>query len=1352
MEVVIGIMRKRSIILLFLLLNVSFSLEARVYFRNIDVKDGLSQTSVLSIFQDELGRMWFGTLEGINIYDGEKIKSFKGTSFREKGIMGNQIKFITGDHDGNVFFTSDYFLIRYDFRLNTLSRLRKEKIDYLTNCAGRVLMTVSDSIFQWNKESMKFESVYVLRPEMGKRVFALWYDTKERLWVGTDRGAFVFQSSNRRENPKCVLPGKQIRFLYEDSHQRMWVIPWKNGIYSITEDLSSVVHYLKKENMNSLLNNDVRSVVEDDLGNLWFGTFQGVNKLDSNGVFTAYTKEGLPGNLRHNSIHSIYKDIQGTLWMGSYYGGVHYYNPAADIFSYYAENLQRESEGVSFSFVGNLLEDKRGTIWICTEGGGLNSYDRTTQKFTHYRQTAVLPYLNMKCFTYDSQEDKLYIGTHTGGLLTFDISTGAVRQLGDIRQLGGIVGDVGLYKSDLIVLSNRGLFRMNPHTGTAQPLFKNSFVGGARFTIDSKGYIWIVGQWEVTRINLLNEEEVNVYNLGQNGLGEFPIYEVIEDEDGTIFLSTYGSGLYRFEEGNGIFTGYTIGNSSLISDYCYQMALGKPGELIVSTDKGIMFWDTGKNRIIRSISSERLHLSGLNEDNGLLACENGDVFVGGINGLTVFNENQIKAPKPYNLYFSSLYINNELVVPNESDALNQAIPFINRLQLKYDQKNIMIHFSSNNYCGGFNESEYEYMLEGFDKTWVTSSSRNITYTNLNPGTYRLVVREKNQNELGQSSHTIRMEIVVNRPWFASWWAYLIYFSLIGVICYCIYRSWKSKLALRFSLDSERLEREKDEEINQEKLRFFANISHELRTPLTLIIAQIELLLQNSNVNKSIGRRLTKIYKTTFQLRELISELLDFRKMDQGGIRLRVSEFNIVELVQAILKAFAAQAALKGIKLQLQTSSETILCWGDVSQLRKVFNNLLSNAVKYSPEQSNVMIHVEESEQEISIKVIDSGIGITPESLVKVFDRFYQVENGQNTDVQGTGIGLALTKGLVELHHGLIEVRSQLGYGSIFIVTLKKGKAHFKEEEFLMAEAEIFRQKEHHSFLIDDYVQNMEITTGDETESGENMITDVDGHKASILIVEDDDELLQLLAEVFSSTFCVTIAMNGKEGLRKASEEKPDLILSDIMMPEMNGIEMCTKIKNNFELCHIPVVLLTALTSDEKNLEGLQCGADDYINKPFNMKLLLSRCCNLIRNRLLTHQKYAANAYKDREQDKFQDIVMNSIDKEFLVRLDRIVEKHIADPEFGTALLAQEAGVSRSSLYSKLKALCGITPNDYIQNIKVRKAIYMLENNKELQISEIAYMLGFNTLRSFRNTIKMQLGKTPQEFRNNKRNE
>lgn len=1345
-----NILIRRNICLVITLLFIThFFANARVHFHNLDVKDGLSQTSVLSIYQDELGRMWFGTLEGINVYDGDEIKAFKTSYFKQRDVkVGNQINAITGDHNGNIFFVSDRSLIRYELHLDRFSRLRRGKIDCLVNSNERILMAVSDSLFQWNKEKLEFESVYVLPPEMGSSISALWYDSKESLWIGTNKGLYVLKQHVAGDETKCVLPDTHIRFLYEDSHQQIWAAPLRHGIYKISGDASSVIHYLKKENMNSLLNNDVRSVVEDDLGNLWFGTFQGVNRLDSNGVFTDYTKEGLPGNLRHNSIHSIYKDRQGTLWMGSYYGGVHYYNPAADIFSYYAENLQRESEGVSFSFVGNLLEDKGGTIWICTEGGGLNSYDRTTQKFTHYRQTAVLPYLNMKCFTYDSKENKLYIGTHTGGLLAFDISTGAVRQLGDIQQLGGIVGDVGFYKSDLIVLSNRGLFRMNPHAGTAQPLFKNSFVGGARFTIDSKGYIWIVGQWEVTRINLLNEEEVNVYNLGQNGLGEFPAYEVIEDENGTIFLSTYGSGLYRFEEDNGIFTGYTTGNSSLISDYCYQIALGRPGELIVSTDKGIMFWDTGKNQIIRSISSERLLLSGLNEDNGLLACENGDVFVGGINGLTVFNENQIKAPKPYNLYFSSLYVNNELVVPNESDALNQAIPFINRLQLKYDQNNIMIRFSSNNYCGGFNESEYEYMLEGFDKTWVTSSSRNITYTNLNPGTYRLVVREKNQNELEQSSHTIRMEIVVNRPWFASWWAYLIYFSLIGVICYFIYRNWKSKLALKLSLDSERREREKDEEINQEKLRFFANISHELRTPLTLIIAQIELLLQNSNVNKSIGQRLTKIYKTTFQLRELVSELLDFRKMERGGIRLRVSEFNIVELVQATLKAFAAQAVLKGIKLQLQTSSEAILCWGDVSQLRKVFNNLLSNAIKYSPEQSNVMIHVEESEQEISIKVIDNGIGIAPESLVKVFDRFYQAGNGQNTDVQGTGIGLALTKGLVELHHGLIEVRSQLGYGSIFIVTLKKGKAHFKEEEFLMAEAETSGQKEHHSFVIDDYVQDTEITTtGDETESGENMIKDVDGGKASILIVEDNDELLQLLAEVFSSTFRVTIAMNGKEGLKKAGEEKPDLILSDIMMPEMSGIEMCTKIKNNFELCHIPVVLLTALTSDEKNLEGLQCGADDYINKPFNMKLLLSRCCNLIRNRMLIHQKYTDNLYKDGVQDKFQDITMNSIDKEFLARLNEIVEKHIAEPEFDTTILAQEVGVSRSSLYGKLKALCGMTPNDYIQSIKVKKAAYMLKNNKELQISEIAYMLGFNTLRSFRNIIKIQLGKTPQEFRN-----
>ena len=529
-----------------------------------------------------------------------------------------------------------------------------------------------------------------------------------------------------------------------------------------------------------------------------------------------------------------------------------------------------------------------------------------------------------------------------------------------------------------------------------------------------------------------------------------------------------------------------------------------------------------------------------------------------------------------------------------------------------------------------------------------------------------------------------------------------------------------------------------EEATHAKLVFFTNISHDFRTPLTLMISQIEALLQTPALSPYIRTRLQKIYKSTYQFRELISELLDFRKMERGKQTLHLHTSDMVPFLKQIHEEFVSQARLQEIEFVLAVPEGSLLCQCDDRQLRKVFTNLLSNAFKHTPKGGKVELVLEELADAVKVKVIDNGEGIPQEALPYIFDRFYQVDSLSSAPA-GSGIGLALAKGIIDLHHGTIDVQSALGYGSIFTVTLPKG--HPDEAE-MQAEA-----------VAAEGVSPYPSVEPDADAGGQAVEAGTSGEKMCVLIVEDNEELLQMLISLLSPLYRVVIAMNGKEGLARAKDEHPDLILSDVMMPIMSGTEMCTLLKNDFDLCHIPIILLTALGADNNKLEGWQCGADDYIEKPFSNRLLLGRIANILRNRKLLQQKFGKGMTTDSADDvDIQALAFSPIDTQFLTKLKEVVENHLSDPDFDVNVLAQELAVSRSSLYNKLKALSSMTPNELILNARLKRAVEMLKTNPQMQITEIAFQNGFSSLRYFRHCFKTHFNCTPQEYRDGKKEE
>ena len=622
------------------------------------------------------------------------------------------------------------------------------------------------------------------------------------------------------------------------------------------------------------------------------------------------------------------------------------------------------------------------------------------------------------------------------------------------------------------------------------------------------------------------------------------------------------------------------------------------------------------------------------------------------------------------------------------------------------------------------------MLEGFDNYWIPAQSRSVTYTNISPGSYTLRVREKGQ-DAAQAAKEASILISVAPAWYASHLAYSLYFLIfLGLLTgYIIFD--RNRTVLKASLEFERKEKMRIEELNQSKLRFFTNISHEFRTPLTLIVSQTEMILQNPAIPAAPAKQIGKIQKHALRMRHLVNELLDFRKQEQGHLKIKVAGYNMVEFLSEIFQSFEDYATARDIGFAFENPGEPLEVWFDPVQMQKVFYNLLSNAFKFTSAGDMVRIRLIPKTDTVVIKITDSGKGIPVNELNRIFDRFYQAENisSDPTFVMSSGIGLALTKGIIELHGGNITVESMEGEGSTFRVQLPLGDNHFEPEQKIKHSSGTFLEIPH--LMV--------------PEAGMNVTQDTpgreEGEKPAILIAEDNEDVLQVLAEMFSPMYNVYTASNGEEGFVKTMEIIPDIVLSDVMMARMSGRELCRKIKSQFELSHIPVVLLTSLNTPEQIAEGFMHGADDYVTKPFDARVLIIRCNNLVNSRRLLRERFSKML-----SAVPASLASSAADQELLRKIDLVIEDNLDNNEFNIDLLAQESGMGRSKLYAVVKEITGITPNTYILNYKMNKAANWLKTQPNLTVSEVAYKLGFNAARYFSLCFKDHYGLTPNDYR------
>lgn len=1310
----------------------------KIAFEYLGLREGLSQVSVTALMQDEIGRIWIGTRDGLNVYDGDKIKVFRTIRGDSTSILGHNIREIKGD--GQYIWTASY---------NGVSRLNTQTLEFeqfpfdgvlsLLPYDDKLLLGTSRGLFELNPEN----KAYILRGDLFDKncaIHNLTTDHAGMLWICSDEGLFKYNSNSKVTTE--ILDVKT-NVVYTDSQKRIWVGTDGEGVSVLNRQHNVIKQFKQSGASGGLVNNIIRDIKEDSQGNIWVGTFLGLSIIDGRSFeIQNYEQSDQEHNaLSHNSIYSILRDQQGTMWIGTYFGAISYYNPDFHVYKRYFVR-PNHPQGVSYHVIGKMLEDQNNNMWIATEGGGLDYFNRSDKTFRHYTHVNGVPGLshnNVKSLLM-AEKDKLLIGTYLGGLNILDIPSGKFQSFKhdpqDSTSLpSNVINSIIPFHDYYLLGTHKGIVKFDLNSKQFEPFIKDkearAVIGNVIFCLfeDSFGKLWIGTERNGLCVYDSKTDHLVRYSKDQSdkGISSNTINCIFEDHQFRLWVGTLGGGLNQYIRKQDYFESYARLTHRLPSDFIYGIQESRYGNLWVSTSKGLVRFDIENERFYNYDQGNGFPLQELNEGS-LFLTGDGEVFVGGINGLISFKEEDLlKKSSDFGLLFTSLYVNNAEVKPNdETKILTKDLVYTDQIVLQPEQDVFTVSYSACNYIST-NQSRYEYQLENFNNSWIKAGNQtSVTYTNLDPGTYTLKVRVLNSID-DNVVDTKSIEIVVNPPFYKTWYAYLSYFVLLVALILWLNQIYLSRVRLEDSLKVEKREKEQIKEMNKSKLRFFTNISHEFRTPLTLITGTLEAILEDTKTSARNYKKLLTINNNAIRLNNLVTELLDFRKMEQGFLKLKVSEYKVADFLDEIYQSFVEYAHHHRVEYDFKTPASSMSLWFDGQQMEKVFYNLISNAFKVVDEvKGKVIIEVIEQPAFVDFVISDNGPGMPAEGVKKIFDRFYQIDKvSGKTSGQGSGIGLALCKGIIKEHEGQVLVDSTEGKGTSFTVRLKKGNKHYADDVLVANIPQYVSEKQ-------SYIQAEGIDEDPVAQANENA--------PHLLLVEDNDEARQLLNDIFSSRYKITQAANGSEGLKAAIEHQPDIIISDVMMPEMSGTQMCAKLKRNVQTSHIPIVLLTARTAMEYKIEGVETGADDYITKPFNIKLLRARVKNLLKNREIIKQKFKADP-----KAELKDVANNSVDFKLLEKARAIIEKYIDNTEFDVNDFAREMGLGRTRLYSKIKGVTGHTPNDFILSIRLKKAAEMLLKQPQMNVSEIAYAVGFSTPRYFSRCFREHFGVTPSKY-------
>lgn len=1310
------------------------------------MRDGLSQPSVMAISQDSLGRIWLGTREGVNIYDGNRCIAYKGwVADPEDGghvWIGNSVEALQSDGRGDMYMLIDRTLIRYDLRAaRFLSVAPGSTVNGLAGHDGSIIYTAGDSIFVISPGSRRGRFMFSVPSAHGATHLAA---DSRNYYLSTPSGVHAFDRRSRHES--VILPGNKIYSTYVGRDSTLWISLTDGCLYRLAKGDTvpeAVSEPYIPGNMSGGM--QTRHVVEDQAGRIWYGSFTGLHCYDPVKGTTRHIEiPASMGGLTHSSVFGMFADRSGNIWAGTYYGGANYFSPDRDRFVNFSYDSEAPS-GLFLSIVTDIVYDRRGNLWFGTDGAGVCCVDsawNVIDRLTTLGRAKALRQNNVRDIAYDPRADRLYIGTHLGGLSVYDIATGTVTNFldrhHDSNEPGDVIHALAMRGDSLYISSRRGITLLDTRNGMQRRILRNA--NPFKMVADSRGDLYYINFHGVYKIeNPATDNQTTLTLLKQTPDITLTSLAVT---DSCLYVGTLGNGIVALDNDGTDTKWYDSDNSTLPDDYCYTLRCAPDGTLFIAGDHHVARFNPSTGRTESVAFADYFPEASIINDCGMLTLPGGDVLVGSTKGITLIHADNFghegKADNTPSIYFSHLDVAGTSATPGDgSGIIDAALPYATGITLPHDKGNFTVTLGMNDYTAGSGNPVIEYRLDGYDQSWRTSDDGILSYSNIEPGHYRLLARRAGGDK------TISIPVTVRHPWYNSWWAWIIYVIVAGALGTYIFRKTVSEARLRRSLGHEKLERQRIEQLNHEKLVFFTNVSHEFQTPLTLIMSHIDLLTTSYSRNSRLIETLGRIRSHTQQMSHLITQLLEFRKLQQNHQVLRVGEHDGAAALRCTALPFVDYAVTRGITFTIDAPEEGLRGWYDPALISRVLVNIVSNAFKYTPDGGSIRCAVTaDPDGSLRFTVTDTGRGIARKDLPYIFARFYNGDSDEakRTDLgyQSTGIGLAFAKSIIDKHHGTITAESREGVGTTFIVVIPARRETYDNDENIVFELS----------GSDGSEDNTEVPAAESVASyvpSEPSAASGDGDNATerplILIVEDNFELRRNLVGFFTPYFRIIEAADGEEGLDIARSSNPDLIISDVMMPRMSGTEMCRRIKSEFDLCHIPVILLTALSASESKLEGFNANADDYVTKPFESTLLLARIDNLLRNRRIIQSQITREPVSEIDMTP-----INPFDRDLLKRVTALIDSRIDDPELAIPYLCREVGVSRTLFFNKFKALTGMTPNAFILSHRLKAAAALLTAQPHLSIADIADMTGFTTAVYFSRCFKKQYGVSPQHYR------
>jgi len=1309
---------------------------------SFSVADGLSQSTVYSILQDSEGFIWLGTRAGgLNRFDGYNFEIFMHSSVDSTSLSHNEVISIFEDSQKNLWVgTTGGALNRFDRDKRNFIRYPLNSSETIAvRCmyedeANTLFLGTDRGLYGKARGSDEFR---LFNPDFDKsmEIVSIVGLDENTLILGTTSGIYkLIKNTGELIMLFEIFPDPSFGITFHvplliDKKNNLWFGTPQGMYLFVDEEMERTVK--NPFGIEILENHHVRTLHEDQNGKVWIGLPNGLLELNpKTGDYSIFQKRSNdPNSLSHNSIRSFFEDKDGNFWVGTWGGGVTFFGSLTPKFKHFFHIPDNNS--ISDNIVSSFAEAENG-MWIGIEGGGVNFYRFATGSFTSFQDEANLKLSTNHIKTlYTDSQGMLWIGTWGEGVYRYNPNT---------RRYKHLLSDTRVYsfceypQGQMWVGTINGLFRINnkddvmalyPENGNNKGLH-DIFI--TSIFNDSRGDLWVGTQTGGLHLyNELKDEFINFRSQPGNSQSIIDNYIICitEHPTGELWIGT-NSGICRYDHENGIFRDMTS-KINPPSKVINGIVLDGESNFWISTNKGLTMYDIGTGESLNYDVRDGLQSNEFNRGAFFKSSSN-DIFFGGINGFNSFNPSEFQ----YNTVLPKVVITdlklfgNPVMPDDDTGILQKRISETREIVLDYKQSIFSFNFVALNYLAP-DKNRYKYKLEGYSNDWVDlGHQKSVSFMNLPYGKYTFRVIAANNDNVWNETGVYLDITILPSPWRTNL-AYFVYFIILSLMVFFLHYFISSRLKERNQIYNEKLERERIEELNQMKIRFFTNITHELKTPLTLITAPLDNLVSD-NISKEKKDYYYKLIKgNVTRLKSLGNQLIDFRRAEQEYYKLRVKQGSLKEFVFKVSESFAEMAEHKRINFLVDcVDHNNTGQWFDPEILEKILFNLLSNAFKFTPDGGDIRLMMRLTKNLTTLSVKDTGIGISPEELPFVFDRFFTSKIPEKSNYTGTGIGLSFTKMLTEVHHGSIEVTSQKENYTEFSLTIPIDSESYSGEEQEVSPGVNKLEKPGDSVYIEPVSANL---TDDEeiSELAELM-----------LVVEDNDEIAQYLVNQFSDDFKVYRATNGQEGFEMARELIPDIIVSDIMMDKMTGLELCTKVKNDIITTHIPVVLLTVLISNDSKIDGLEVGADAYVEKPFEIKYLRTVVNNLLKQRAAMKEKYLL------ENINLAGGAGNKTDSKFLAKVEEIVESHYSDPDFSIVTLSEKLNVSRSQLFRKFKSVTGKSPSDFLRVVRLKKAAEIILQG-DLGINEVAYEVGFVSPSHFISRFKKYFGKTPKEY-------